>query len=404
MTCEPTRRAWGWLAGLVAAIVLLSFPAAGLAADELTTAGSLVRGAGYASPAESQPVRELQRHLRRLGARPGPVDGLFGPLTEGAVKRFQGTHGLATDGVVGPQTKRRLLAQGAKRSVTHTSRPTHTGQLARKSPSGGTPDESATEQHPARNAPSAAPTRAGPPASDGTPPELFALLAALTAGALLLALRTYGRHAREATVNFGMVCAALLATFVIGAATGAVFATQAAPDTGGGAVADSGALLAARGAPSQRAAGETREAQARPLRLAPKARPLGERAQVAVPPAPLPSPAPVDAVPSPAPVDTIPSPAPVDTGPVAPPPPHSTPPARKAPVERPRAAPARAATSTYTVRSGDALWPIAERHLAPGGSVKEIAKQVQDLESLNRDRIASGDPDLLEAGEELRLP
>ena len=32
------------------------------------------------------------------------------------------------------------------------------------------------------------------------------------------------------------------------------------------------------------------------------------------------------------------------------------------------------------------------------------AKQVHGLESLNRDRIASGDPDLLEAGEELRLP
>ena len=32
-----------------------------------------------------------------------------------------------------------------------------------------------------------------------------------------------------------------------------------------------------------------------------------------------------------------------------------------------------------------------------------IAKQVQALESLNADRIASGDPDVLEAGEELRL-
>ena len=297
MTCERTRRNWGWLAGLLAAIVLLSFPAAGLAADELTTAGTLTRGAGYSSPGKSQPVLELQRNLQRLGARPGPVDGLFGPLTEAAVKRFQGAHGLATDGVVGTQTKTRLLAQGAKRSATDTSRTPHTGQLTRKSPSGGTPAESATE-HPARIAPSVALTRAGPPASEGTPPELLALLVALAAGALLLALRTHGRRAREATVNFGMVCAALLATFVIGAATGAVFATQAAPDAGGEAFADSGALLAARGAPSHVAAREAREvrreaqAQTRGVRPAPKARRSAPRARVAgAPPAPLRSPA-----------------------------------------------------------------------------------------------------------------
>lgn len=388
MTCERTRRNWGWLAGLLAAIVLLSFPAAGLAADELTTAGTLTRGAGYSSPAKSQPVLELQRNLQRLGARPGPVDGLFGPLTEAAVKRFQGAHGLATDGVVGTQTKRRLLAQGAKRSATDTSRTPHTGQLTRKSPSGGTPGESATE-HPARIAPSVALTRAGPPASEGTPPELLALLAVLAAGALLLALRTYGRRAREATVNFGMVCAALLATFVIGAATGAVFATQAAPDAGGEAFADSGALLAARGAPSHVAARKARvvrreaQTQTRGVRPAPKARRSAPRARVAARAAPLQSP------------------APAVSGRVAPL--RPAPRGPQAVVQRPRPAPVRPSASTYTVQPGDALWPIAERHLASSRSVTEIAKQVQELESLNRDRIASGDPDLLEAGEELRL-
>ena len=77
---------------------------------------------------------------------------------------------------------------------------------------------------------------------------------------------------------------------------------------------------------------------------------------------------------------------------------------REAVVQRSRAALARPSTGTYTVQPGDALWPIAERHLARSSSAVEIAQQVQDLESLNRDRIASGDPDLLEAGEELRLP
>ena len=55
MTCERPSRNWGWLAGLLAAIVLLSFPASGLAADELTTAGTLTRGAGYSSPGSRSP-------------------------------------------------------------------------------------------------------------------------------------------------------------------------------------------------------------------------------------------------------------------------------------------------------------------------------------------------------------
>jgi peptidoglycan hydrolase-like protein with peptidoglycan-binding domain len=387
MFCERTPRPRGWLAGLLAAAVLLLVPASGLAAepasapDQLADAGTLALGAGYGSHAGSQPVRELQRSLRRLGDRPGPVDGLYGPLTQGAVERFQQAHGLATDGVVGPQTKRRLLAQGAKQPVADTSRPTHMGQLARKSPSGGNPAESATEQDPARGAPSGARSRAGPASSKGVPTELLALLAALVSAALLVGLRTYGRRVREATVNFGMVCAALLATFVIGAATGAVFATQAAPDSGGEAFADSGTALAARGAPRQRAAHETQDvrrepqAQARGVRPAPKARRSAPRAQVAAPPAP------------------VRSPGPVDSGRVQP--------LRPVPREPP---PVRASPSTYTVQPGDALWPIAERHLTRGSSVTEIAKRVQDLESLNRDRIASGDPDVLEAGEELRLP
>jgi peptidoglycan hydrolase-like protein with peptidoglycan-binding domain/LysM repeat protein len=370
MFCERTLRTRGWLAGLLAATVLLLVPASGLAAD-----GTLARGAGYASQDGSQPVRELQRSLRRLGDRPGPVDGLYGPLTESAVERFQQAHGLATDGVVGPQTKTRLLAQVAKRPVADTPRPTHTGQLVRKSPSGGNPDESATEQQQVRSAPSAALSRAGPPSPERVPTELLVLLAAIASGALLLALRRYGGRARGATVNFGMVCAALLATFVIGAAAGAVFATQSAPEAGDEAFADSGALLAARGAPSHRRAREIRElrreAQARGVRLALKARRPAPRAQVSVPPAATP--------------------------------PSSAPPERQAVVKRPRAAPARPSTSTYTVRPGDALWRVAERHLARSGSVKEIARQVQTLESLNADRIASGDPDVLEAGEELRL-
>ena len=53
----------------------------------------------------SGPVVEyLQKKLKELGYKPGPIDGIFGYLTERAVKNFQATHGLRIDGIVGPKT------------------------------------------------------------------------------------------------------------------------------------------------------------------------------------------------------------------------------------------------------------------------------------------------------------
>jgi peptidoglycan hydrolase-like protein with peptidoglycan-binding domain len=373
MFCERTRHVGGWLAGLLAAAVLLCVPASGLAAtpaDELAAAGTLKRGAGYASDTGSEPVRQLQRRLTRLGERPGPIDGLYGPLTEGAVARFQDANGLVADGIVGPRTKRRLLAQRAQRPLAYNPSTPPAGKLGRKSPAGGPPAESATEPNSARSAPSEALSRAGPlSSSNAPPPELLALLVFAAGAALLIALRAYGRHQREAKVNFGMVCAALLAVFVFGAVIGAVFATQAAPDGGGESSADSGALLAARSAPSHRHAGVT--AKVRPVLQARRERP----ALTARRPAPRAEPTPV-----------LPAPEPVVQPPAA-------------------AAPGTMATAgTYTVQPGDALWPIAERHLARTSSVAEVARKVEALETLNVDRIASGDPNMLAAGEKLRLP
>ena len=48
-------------------------------------------------------VKALQRALRSLGFDLA-IDGVFGPITQGCVKSFQATHGLARDGVVGPLT------------------------------------------------------------------------------------------------------------------------------------------------------------------------------------------------------------------------------------------------------------------------------------------------------------
>jgi peptidoglycan hydrolase-like protein with peptidoglycan-binding domain len=49
------------------------------------------------------PVKALQYLLRARGHGLA-VDGIFGPDTDAAVRAFQQQHGLAVDGVVGPKT------------------------------------------------------------------------------------------------------------------------------------------------------------------------------------------------------------------------------------------------------------------------------------------------------------
>src|SRR5690242_11153234 len=101
----------------VAAIVLLAVLALptgasasghGAAVSPHTAAATMRFGDGYAQPAGSQRVRRIQRRLRVLGYAAGPVDGRYGPLTEGAVSRFQADHRLRIDGEVGPVTSAHL--------------------------------------------------------------------------------------------------------------------------------------------------------------------------------------------------------------------------------------------------------------------------------------------------------
>jgi soluble lytic murein transglycosylase-like protein len=49
-------------------------------------------------------VSVLQFELTRAGAFRWPLDGYFGPETTKALQRYQARHGLAADGVAGPQT------------------------------------------------------------------------------------------------------------------------------------------------------------------------------------------------------------------------------------------------------------------------------------------------------------
>ena len=73
-----------------------------------------------------------------------PADGVFGPMTERAVKRFQRRHDLVPDGIVGPLTRgalglRPFSARSLRRTSTRTVRiPAVLRQIA-ECESGGNP-------------------------------------------------------------------------------------------------------------------------------------------------------------------------------------------------------------------------------------------------------------------------
>ena len=368
----------------MAVLAALWIPATGHAAERegLASAGLLERGSGYQSAGGSDAVRTLQRRLRRLGNEPGPIDGFYGPLTQGAVKRFQQRHGLTADGVVGRQTRRSLFSRSSQPTASPAQRGTQPGTLTRKSPAPSIGSESAIEQPHARPVPAAdAASRAGPASgTSGVPPEAIAALAALAGLALVLALRRQG----EVRLNLGVTCAALLGVFGIGAVAGAIFATRAAPHGTDRATAQSGCsrtprLVARHDTWPLPPAGLTRIAsRCRTELAAAPARPARTSTGTASPIALALAPA---------------------ISPVAPP----APVARPAPPASARAPVSRAERPTYVVKVGDSLSDIARTSLSAGSDERVVA-EVQKLARLNLDgRIRSGDPNVLETGEELRL-
>jgi peptidoglycan hydrolase-like protein with peptidoglycan-binding domain len=84
---------------------------------------ALYPGAGRATGGAA-PVRGLQRRLAKAGYSPGPIDGIFGPATEHAVRRYQAAHGLRVNGVADPRTIARLHPRPVARPPRHrTARP-----------------------------------------------------------------------------------------------------------------------------------------------------------------------------------------------------------------------------------------------------------------------------------------
>jgi len=114
------RRGRRALAGVLAASLTLA--AGGAVAAERTGGSSAGSGASAVRAAGST-VAALQR---KLGI---PADGIYGPQTRRAVRRFQRAHGLVVDGIAGPRT---LAALGlAGRTAGESSRSASTGSGAR---------------------------------------------------------------------------------------------------------------------------------------------------------------------------------------------------------------------------------------------------------------------------------
>ncbi|HHY35607.1 MAG TPA: polysaccharide deacetylase family protein [Firmicutes bacterium] len=95
--------------------------------EELT----VLKGKILKEDSKGQSVLVLQRVLGALGYDPGPQDGVFGPRTLEAVKRFQKDSGIAVDGVVGPRTVESLERIWARKfpPETYTLQPGETLSL-----------------------------------------------------------------------------------------------------------------------------------------------------------------------------------------------------------------------------------------------------------------------------------
>jgi peptidoglycan hydrolase-like protein with peptidoglycan-binding domain len=57
--------------------------------------------------------RQIQTALHRLGYDPGPVDGLFGPLTRVAIRHYQQSIGAEPTGIITADEASRLVSTPA---------------------------------------------------------------------------------------------------------------------------------------------------------------------------------------------------------------------------------------------------------------------------------------------------
>src|SRR5438093_1555380 len=83
-------------------------------AASLSAVAAALVFASWSTAAGSPEVAALQVGLRGRGLYVGTVDGVLGPGTENALRRFQRRAGLAADGVPGPRTRKALGRYGRR--------------------------------------------------------------------------------------------------------------------------------------------------------------------------------------------------------------------------------------------------------------------------------------------------
>jgi peptidoglycan hydrolase-like protein with peptidoglycan-binding domain len=74
----------------------------------------------YRSGSRGTAVKTFQQQLKDAGYDVGPIDGIFGPKTLAAVKKYQADNGLTVDGLVGPKTLTSLSGVPASSTTTKT--------------------------------------------------------------------------------------------------------------------------------------------------------------------------------------------------------------------------------------------------------------------------------------------
>jgi peptidoglycan hydrolase-like protein with peptidoglycan-binding domain/tetratricopeptide (TPR) repeat protein len=166
-------------------------------------------GAGD-QPGGERVVRSLQRLLASAGDSPGPIDGRYGVLTEGAVRRFQRAHGLPVTGIAGPSTLARMAKHepSAPRAnpLPQKPAPPTTRSNVGPRPTGSTVAPAAPE-HPASAARRAPRASAQRPRSGGVPWMIIlggvalALTLVLVARLLIASLRHATRRGAVGSVS-----------------------------------------------------------------------------------------------------------------------------------------------------------------------------------------------------------
>lgn len=89
---------------ILSIVVLFTFVICGTMIFEYISSESYAKEAALYWGSRGDKVSEVQRKLRQWGYYDGAVDGVYGPETFEAVKKFQRKNGLKVDGVVGSQT------------------------------------------------------------------------------------------------------------------------------------------------------------------------------------------------------------------------------------------------------------------------------------------------------------